>query len=335
VPCSPPGQQLQPFNVITTGSPDLEHVGSKVSIRVLDADGNTRDLVGTLTTVTSVQRRDGTLAVFQPESIIQWRLVPYRPSRAGTGAPRSIRIRELQEAAAATSPAQTAEYYGGWLMRASNQSEDRNNSAIPTGSPPFGDPSGRLDAACAHVVDFYTSRSLTPAIQVALPVFEQLDNYLDSQGWTIQEQAQVLVADADDFLPATGVGEVIRLIEPTAAWYLVQADRAPEPASSQGEPRYVLVELDGVPAGAGSIEFHGGWGIITFVHVAPGSRRREVGSRVLRELAAIALDAGCVQLTLEVSETNTPALNLFLRAKFRLHHRYRRRVLRVKSKAVQ
>jgi len=185
------------------------------------------------------------------------------------------------------------------------------------------------------VVDFYISRSLTPAIQVALPVFEQLDNYLESQGWTVEEQVQVLVADAVDLLPATGVGEVIRLIEPTAAWYLVQADRTPEPRSRQGEARYVLVELDGVPAGAGSIEFHGGWGVVTCVHVAPGSRGREVGSRILRELAAIAHNAGCAKLTLEVADTNTPALNLFLRAKFRLHHRYRRRILLVDLKVEQ
>lgn len=317
--------------MLTTAHPGPEHVGRHVSIRVLDADGYTRDLVGILTDATTVQRRDGTFALFQSECVMQWRLVPDRPKRAGTGAPRSIRIRDLQDAAAATCPAETAEHYGGWLMRASRETAYRGNSVLPTGPPPFGDPPGGLDDACAHVIDFYSSRSLTPAIQVALPVFAQLDEYLDRSGWTIADQAQVLVADAVDLMPATGVGEVIRLIEPTAAWYSVQADQVPEPARSQGKSSYVLVTLDRIPAGAGSIEFHGGWGIVTHVHVALGSRRRGVGSRVLRELAAVALEEGCTNLTLEVTDANIPALEFVASVEFRLHHRYRRRVRLVES----
>ena len=63
--------------------PGIEAVGSKVSVRLFDADGGFRDILGTLESPTTVRKKSGELATFDPTQVALWKLIP--PTEAGTG----------------------------------------------------------------------------------------------------------------------------------------------------------------------------------------------------------------------------------------------------------
>ncbi len=296
-------------------------MGRRVSIRVVDADGRTRDLVGILLNTTTVQRRDGELAEFDPAAITHWRLVAERQLRAGTGAPLTSRIKVLHEVLAAASgapPGDTASATpstepDGWLMRGSISTKRFATSALPIGPPPMGLFSGGIDDACIHVTQFYSSRSLTPSIRIAMPLYAELDAHLHGAGWLIGAQSHVLVADAADLIEDEGDernnGDVCVL------------------ATGAGKSgQKVTVRVDEVPAGTGRISFHGDWAVIHDVLVIPQMRRRGIGKGVLRALACLANDNGYRYLAAEVDDENLAGLAWMAHLEFRPHHRYRLRV---------
>ena len=56
--------------------PSQSDLGLKVSIRLHDPEGGYRDLLGILKTITSVQKKDGSIHQFNPEEIAIWKVVP-------------------------------------------------------------------------------------------------------------------------------------------------------------------------------------------------------------------------------------------------------------------
>ena len=57
-------------------TPTERNIGSRVSIRLHDPEGGFRDVLGTLETLTSVRKKDGSLAPFDPALIALWKVVP-------------------------------------------------------------------------------------------------------------------------------------------------------------------------------------------------------------------------------------------------------------------
>jgi hypothetical protein len=55
--------------------PSESDLGAKVSIRLHDPDGGFRDLLGILKTITSVEKKDGSIHQFKPEEIAIWKVV--------------------------------------------------------------------------------------------------------------------------------------------------------------------------------------------------------------------------------------------------------------------
>jgi hypothetical protein len=56
--------------------PSIREVGERVSIRLFEQAGGFRDLLGTLETPTSVRKKDGALAEFDPQRIFIWKVIP-------------------------------------------------------------------------------------------------------------------------------------------------------------------------------------------------------------------------------------------------------------------
>ena len=56
-------------------APGQEMVGRRVSIRLFLDEGGFQDLLGTLVTLTSVRKKDGSLIDFDPSHIFLWREV--------------------------------------------------------------------------------------------------------------------------------------------------------------------------------------------------------------------------------------------------------------------
>jgi hypothetical protein len=58
--------------------PDLPgpgDIGQRLSIRLFDESGGFRDLLGVLESSTSVRKKDGALAEFDPHRIFLWKVV--------------------------------------------------------------------------------------------------------------------------------------------------------------------------------------------------------------------------------------------------------------------
>ena len=308
-------------------SPGLDDIGSMMTIRVVDADGHTRDLVGTLLRPGAILRRDGTECAFDPATVTHWRLIPLRVPRAGTGAPLSVRIRELEQAMALTWPAEITQEHDGWLLRAARGVTYRANSALPIGPPPLGTPAKHLDEAIIRTIGFAREHGIVPMIQVPMPAYSTLDSTLESCGWALALEGVVMVADAPEVTTAASgsPAPVILEDEPTLAWLSVQPDVTTEAIMRRCPARYAVALAHGAPVGTGRIALASGWGVISSVFITADARNSGLGRAVMRELAASASGAGCSRLALQVNADNRRAIDMYERLGFRVHHRYRHR----------
>ena len=72
-------------------------IGARVTIRLREASGGFRDIVGTLQRfgdgVNELLNSKGQIISFSEDEIAIWREIKPLPDRAGTGAPFSLRIR--------------------------------------------------------------------------------------------------------------------------------------------------------------------------------------------------------------------------------------------------
>ena len=79
---------------------------------------------------------------------------------------------------------------------------------------------------------------------------------------------------------------------------------------------YVVARVDGVVVGYAGLMFSGDDGHVTTIAVDPMWHRAKIGTRLLAELARLALDRGCRNLTLEVRVSNVGAQALYERFGF-------------------
>ncbi len=63
--------------------PGLAEIGERVSIRLHDAEGGFRDLLGHLVALNQVRKKDGQIVTFDPDRISLWKVVPSNPISTG------------------------------------------------------------------------------------------------------------------------------------------------------------------------------------------------------------------------------------------------------------
>ena len=84
-------------------------IGARVTIRLREPSGGFRDIVGVLQSfgegIGELANSKGEVLNFSESEIAIWREVKALPDRAGTGAPYSLRINELEALSDATWPA--------------------------------------------------------------------------------------------------------------------------------------------------------------------------------------------------------------------------------------
>jgi hypothetical protein len=61
---------------MSTTRPQESDIGKRVSIRVQDPEGGFRDFLGILVTLTTVEKKDGSVHQFDPAKIAVWKVVP-------------------------------------------------------------------------------------------------------------------------------------------------------------------------------------------------------------------------------------------------------------------
>ncbi len=80
--------------------------------------------------------------------------------------------------------------------------------------------------------------------------------------------------------------------------------------------RYVVAEMDGEILGYCGIQMVGGEGYITNVAVKPQHRKQGIGIKILEFLLNFSRTEGLEFVTLEVRESNLPAINLYKKMGF-------------------
>jgi ribosomal protein S18 acetylase RimI-like enzyme len=248
-------------------------------------------------------------------------------------------IAALDRVGALTWPGTETEPLGDWLLRAAEGFTGRANSALTT-----GDPGMPLPQAAAHIRRWYTARGLTPMASVSYPASQPernpLDRFLADQGWTLRDEATVIVMTQSSTAasPAAAALPVRLDDQPGDDWLALyhfrgQPDLPPVArtiltsapwqafASARDGDRTVAI---GRVAGAGSNGAH--WAGLTAIEVHPDYRRRGLAAAVTTALIAQAAQRGARRVFLQVEDDNQAALALYRRLGFTTHHAYHYRV---------
>ncbi len=312
-------------------------IGARVTVRLREATGGFRDIVGTLQRcgdgVNELINSKGQIITFSTDEIAIWREVKSLPDRAGTGAPFSLRIQELEHLSDLTWPADEITELGKWRLRISDGFTMRANSVLPTGAAPFGEPNLDIDKAVDEVVKIYQEKGLTPTFTLPLPLYEELDDYLASFGWNVKIGAEYLVGEIPDSLDLDSADfEIVITPEPTPEWLEVQSDHQLERIMRNYPARYAQIKFQNKTIAIGRIATSAKWSLATRVFVNPEFRGKGIGALLMRALMAAAKEEGATKVGLQVDSENGAGLALYKSMGFRFHHSYNYRVLSDVSK---
>lgn len=312
-------------------------IGARVTVRLHEATGGFRDIVGTLQRsvdgVNELLNSKGQIISFSEDEIAIWREIKPLPDRAGTGAPFSLRIQELEHISNLTWPADEIKEIGKWRLRISDGFTMRANSVLPTGAGPFGEPNLDLGKAVDEVVKIYQEKGLTPTFTLPLPLYEELDNYLAGLGWKVKIGAEYLVNDIPVSLNLESADfQIVTTSEPTPEWLALQSDHQLERIMRNYQAHYAEIKFDNQTVAIGRIATFGKWSLATRVFVNPEFRGIGIGSLLMRALMAAAKGDGATKIGLQVDSENGAGLALYKSMGFRFHHSYNYRVLLDDSK---
>ncbi len=311
-----------------SASPLSGAVGKRVTIRLREADGGFRDIVGILQNDHELINAKSQLVSFSQDEIAVWREIKPLPDRAGTGSPFSLRILELEKLSDATWPAAENIEYGKWRLRISDGFTMRANSVLPTGTPPYGQPPVPLADAIDHVVKTYNEKNLTPTFTIPLPIYQELDEYLDGQGWQVKVGAQFLIRDLDEDVKVPDSEFDFEISDyPSQDWLGLQSDHRLEELMNRYPARYGVIKSGQSVIAVGRIATLGTWSLATRLFVDPSHRGKGVAKFLMHQLMAAARKDGATKVGLQVDVENGPALALYESMGFRAHHSYTYRVL--------
>ena len=223
-------------------------------------------------------------------------------------------------------PAETASV-GGWLLRADGGFTARANSVLPLRAP--GLP---LEDALAAAGAWYAERGLPLKLQVPVEARRLLDAELGERGWPAVQATDVLAARLD-LLGRDAPSAAVRLdAEPDDSWLahyrdgsgldltaravLVRHERVAFASVRDGE--------DVLAIGRGVVD--GGWLGVSALEVDPARRRCGLASAVMAALWQWGREQAATRSYLQVEAENEPALALYERLGYWLHHSYHYRL---------
>ncbi len=311
-----------------SASPLSGAIGKRVTIRLREADGGFRDIVGILQSEHELINSKFQAISFSKDDIAIWREIKPLPDRAGTGSPLSLRIIELEKLSDTTWPATEIIEFGKWRLRISDGFTMRANSVLPTGAGPIGEPPLALADAIEYVIKIYRDKGLTPTFTLPLPIYQELDEYLESQGWQIKVGAQFLIKDIDSIATEMFSQNDFEILDhPSQAWLGLQSDHRLENLMQRYPAKYGLIKSGESVKAVGRIATLGTWAMATRLFVDPSHRGKGLAQQLMLRLMAAAKEDGATKIGLQVDLENAAALALYDSMGFRLHHQYVYRVL--------
>ena len=301
----------------------LGAIGKRVTIRLHEPNGGYRDIVGILQSERQLITSKSKTISFSPDEIAIWREIKPLPDLAGKGAPLSQRIIELEKLSDLTWPAEQNIEFGKWQLRISDGFSMRANSVLPIGEPPID-----LAAAVAQVVKIYRENKLRPTFSIALPIFDELDRYLEQDGWNLKIDANFLIRDIGTVEVSNHPEFLIEILDyPSKVWLELNSDQPLEKLMRRYPARYGAIKIGEQVVAVGRIATLGNWSIVTRLFVHPSFRGKGVAKILMNNLLAAASKDGATKVALQVDDENGAALALYQSMGFRTHHKFVYRVL--------
>ncbi len=298
-------------------------IGKRVTIRLHEPSGGYKDIVGILQSDNHLINSKAESIFFSPDEIAIWREIKPQPDLAGKGAPLSQRILELEKLSDLTWPADRVIDFGKWRLRISDGFTMRANSALPLGAGPIGEPPIDIEGAVNEVINIYRENKLTPTFTVALPIYEELDLYLDKTGWSKKVTANFLIRDIGEREFADNKEFTCEVLDfPTKSWLEIQSDQPLENLMTRYPARYGAIKNGDQIVAVGRIATYGTWSIVTRLFVEPTFRGKGVAKFLMNNLLAAARSDGATKVGLQVDEENASALALYESMGFRTHHKF-------------
>ncbi len=300
---------------------------------VTDALG---DVVAIDADTISVQTRLG-LVVIARAAVAAAKEVPPRTPRRGARH-LAISMDDLERImVAGWQPVERADI-GGWVLRAAAGFTGRANSVLPLGNP--GVP---LSEAVDLCESWYDERGLRRLFALFGPAGFAVDDdplglELLGRGYTQFNNTAVLTA-ATGALPQEiphASGAHVRLeSRPSAQWWDTWAgwdagsdhdndgsSAARAVLTGSADQLFASLEVDGAVVGVARVAFAQAWAGVFALHVAPASRRTGIAVQLMSAAADAARARGIRSMYLQVQRTSAPALSLYERLGFSLHHEY-------------
>lgn len=303
-------------------------LGRRVTIRLRDGLGF-RDIVGILTSNRTLINRDGEEISFDPNAIAIWREVSVTPDRAGKGAPLSLRIQELENLSEITWPPIKTGDYGKWKIRIDNGLSLRANSVLPLGRAPYGEPLKDIESSVAEIVTRYQIEKIKPAFSIAMPLYSELDLYLENNGWDLAAAAQFLVKDINQGPIYAPEGFDVSVSDSaTKQWLDVQGDQGLMRIMNSYPAKYLTFTSSGKAVAVTRIAMSERWSIAARLFVLPEFRGKGLARALMQSAEKVAANSGATKIALQVESKNLAALELYEKMGYRHHHNYNYRILR-------
>ena len=301
----------------------LGAIGKRVTIRLREPGGGFRDIVGILQNERELINSKSKLISFSPDEIAIWREIKPLPDLAGKGAPLSLRIIELEKLSDLTWPALEIIEYGEWRLRISDGFSMRANSVLPIGEPPID-----LASAVDEVTSIYRENNLKPTFSIPLPIFDELDRYLEQRGWNIKIDANFLIRDIGAIEVSGHPQFSIEILDyPSKEWLEVNSDQPLEKIMLRYPARYGAIKSGEEVIAVGRIATLGSWSIVTRLFVNPSFRGKGLAKALMNNLLSAAVSDGATKVALQVDNENGAALALYQSMGFTTHHKFVYRIL--------
>ena len=302
-------------------------IGQRLTLRLHDPEGGYRDLVGVLESVTTIRKRSGEIVEFDPRQIAIVHPIKEVPQKAGSGAPLSLRIAELEALSTRTWPPHEIKEIGTWQIRISDGVTYRANSIFVSGSPPFGEPGVDLEQAIEQVEKIYNDAQLPTVFHLVNPMYQEFTDYLIGRGWKEKVGAAFLVCDIDsvtDIAPSLKERNLILLNEdaPTPEFLALHNDEILETIMNSYPARYLSLLSEGITVATARLAISDSWAIITRLIVAQSHRRQGIAELLMQACLGYSRSEGVHKMCLQVDRSNISAHSLYEKLGFRVHHTY-------------
>ena len=311
------------------GSADLDPglIGQRLTLRLHDPEGGYRDLVGVLESATTIRKRSGEIVEFDPQQIAIVHPIKEIVSKAGSGAPLSLRIAELEALSTLTWPPREIKEMGQWRIRISDGVTYRANSVFVAGPPPFGEPGFDIDDAIDQVEKIYAASQLPAVFHLITPTYQEFADYLLNKGWKEKVGAAFMVCDITDSpdIADTLMKKNLTLLNedaPTPEFLALHNDQILETIMNAYPARYLSICRDGITIATARMAISESWAIVTRLIVSESHRRQGLAELLMQACLGYSQAEGVQKMCLQVDRSNIGAEALYEKMGFRVHHTY-------------